>query len=125
MRNSNIYRILILIASFIFLTACQISKVDTDKAENYKTDYVGDNNKVAKIASLQEYPKGYSYDHIEIQSDQEPYSLTVYLNIEKESDSIKIDLEPIGKSIFNLIGNLKTLNFVNAKTGYEIASFNR
>ena len=39
----------------------------------YKTDYVGDSSNVINIVSSQEYPEGYSYDSIEIQSETEPY----------------------------------------------------
>ena len=36
----------------------------------YKTDYVGDSSNVINIVSSQEYPEGYSYDSIEIQSEE-------------------------------------------------------
>ena len=47
----------------------------------YKTDYVGDAPKVINIVSGQNYPDGYSYDSIEIQSETEPYELTVFLKV--------------------------------------------
>ena len=55
----------------------------------YKTDYVGDSSNVINIVSGQEYPEGYSYDSIQIQSETKPYGLTVFLKV--EPSAVKIE----------------------------------
>ncbi|MDY3781670.1 MAG: DUF4825 domain-containing protein [Candidatus Faecousia sp.] len=60
--------------SILLISGCS-KKVETQKADDlsqYKTEYVGDSSNVIHIASGQDYPKGYSYDSIEIQSAAEP-----------------------------------------------------
>ena len=99
----------------------------TTDLSQYKTDYVGDNSKVVHIVSNQIYPEGYSYDHIEIQSEKRPYGLTVYLNSNNGNltDEEKDILESASEEAFNLIGNVQTINYSNAETSEMIATFNR
>ena len=85
----------------------------------------GDNNNVIKIASLQDYPTGYTYDHIEIRSDEEPYELIIYLKVTEMPDSDYLDLEENSNSIFDLIANLGKITFVNEETQKEIVSYNK
>lgn len=93
--------------------------------EQYKTDYVGDNSKVSQLAALQDYPEGYTYDHIEIQSDKEPYQLVVFLKVEKASDKVAEELQSNSQSLFDLIGNLEQVAFVDTTSQEEIAHFTR
>ena len=93
--------------------------------EQYRTDYVGDNSSVANIAGLTEYPEGYAYDHIAIQSDEEPYGLTVYLKAEEGTAAEAVDFEGCAETAFGLIGNLSLIDYVNADTDETIASFER
>lgn len=71
-----------------------------DSLEQYRTEYIGDNNNVIKIASLQDYPTGYTYDHIEIRSDEgHNYELIIYLKVTEMPDSDYLDLEQNSNSI--------------------------
>ncbi len=116
---------LLTILTTIFLSACQPAKNEMDSLEQYRTEYIGDNNNVIKIASLQDYPTGYTYDHIEIRSDEEPYELIIYLNVTEMPDSDYLDLEENSNSIFDLIANLGKITFVNEETQKEIVSYNK
>ena len=116
---------LVTILTTIFLSACQPAKNEMDSLEQYRTEYIGDNNNVIKIASLQDYPTGYTYDHIEIRSDEEPYELIIYLNVTEMPDSDYLDLEQNSNSIFDLIANLGKITFVNEETQKEIVSYNK
>ena len=96
--------------ALIYFAGCnrtEISELQEDDAlTQYHTEYVGDSTKVIQITSKQSYPPGYSYDHIAIESKEEPYGLTVYLTVE-------------------LIGNLESIKYIDARTAEEIASFTR
>ena len=116
---------LVTILTTIFLSACQPAKNEMDSLEQYRTEYIGDNNNVIKIASLQDYPTGYTYDHIEIRSDEEPYELIIYLNVTEMPDSDYLELEQNSNSIFDLIANLGKITFVNEETQKEIVSYNK
>ncbi|HFH9924662.1 DUF4825 domain-containing protein [Streptococcus parasuis] len=116
---------LLTILTTIFLSACQPAKNEMDSLEQYRTEYIGDNNNVIKIASLQDYPTGYTYDHIEIRSDEEPYELIIYLKVTEMPDSDYLDLEENSNSIFDLIANLGKITFVNEETQKEIVSYNK
>lgn len=84
-------------------------------------------NLIVHIVSNQIYPEGYSYDHIEIQSEKRPYGLTVYLNSNNGNltDEEKDILESASEEVFKLIGNVQTINYSNAETSEMIAAFNR
>ena len=116
---------LLTILTAIFLSACQPAKNEMDSLEQYRTEYIGDNNNVIKIASLQDYPTGYTYDHIEIRSDEEPYELIIYLKVTEMPESDYLDLEENSNSIFDLIANLGKITFVNEETQKEIVSYNK
>ena len=92
--------------------------------EQYKTEFVGDNSKVAHIAQLTEYPDGYAYDHIAIQSEEEPYGLTVYLKRGADA-SPDASFDACAETAFSLIGNLSELEYADAQTEEVIASFTR
>ncbi|HFU4496198.1 TPA: DUF4825 domain-containing protein [Streptococcus suis] len=116
---------LLTILTTIFLSACQPAKNEMNSLEQYRTEYIGDNNNVIKIASLQDYPTGYTYDHIEIRSDEEPYELIIYLKVTEMPESDYLDLEENSNSIFDLIANLGKITFVNEETQKEIVSYNK
>ena len=80
----------------------------------YKTDYVGDSSNVINIVSGQEYPEGYSYDSIEIQSETEPYGLTVFLKDESSAVKLEDELQVNADMTFDLIGNLGTIDYKTA-----------
>lgn len=91
----------------------------------YKTDYVGDASNVVSIASGQDYPDGYSYDSIEIQSETEPYGLTVFLKVEPSAPKLDDELQVNADITFDLIGNLGTLDYKVADSKEMIASYER
>lgn len=69
----------------------------------YKTDYVGDAPNVINIVSSQDYPDGYSYDSIEIQSETEPYGLTVFLKVEPSASKLEDELQINADMTFDFI----------------------
>ena len=91
----------------------------------YKTDYVGDSSNVINIVSGQEYPAGYSYDSIEIQSETEPYGLTVFLKDEPSAVKLEDELQANADMTFNLIGNLGTIDYKTADSKEIITSYER
>ena len=91
----------------------------------YKTDYVEDSSNVINIVSGQEYPEGYSYDSIEIQSETEPYGLTVFLKDESSAVKLEDELQVNADMTFDLIGNLGTIDYKTADSKEIIASYER
>ena len=91
----------------------------------YKTDYVGDSANIINIVSGQDYPEGYSYDSIEIQSETEPYGLTVFLKAEPSASLIEDELQVNAEMIFDLIGNLEIIDYKIADSKESIASYER
>ncbi|MFR5150354.1 MAG: DUF4825 domain-containing protein [Ruminococcus sp.] len=91
----------------------------------YKTEYVGDAPNVVNIVSQQDYPEGYSYDNIEIQSETEPYGLTVFLKKEPSASKIEDELQVNAYMTFDLIGNLGILEYREADSKELIAAYER
>ena len=118
---------ILIVLSIMSISACK-SKEEMHEGSNlsqYKTDYVGDNSKVINIVSGQEYPEGYSYDSIEIQSETEPYGLTVFLNVEPSASKLEDELQVNADMTFDLIGNLGKLDYKIADSKELIASYKR
>ena len=113
--------------SAILLSACGRKEelYEIPDLSQYKTDYVGDSSNVINIVSSQEYPEGYSYDSIEIQSETEPYGLSVFLKDEPSASRIEDELQVNADMTFNLIGNLGTLDYRIADSKEIIASYER
>ena len=113
--------------ALIYFAGCnrtEISELQEDDAlTQYHTEYVGDSTKVIQITSKQSYPPGYSYDHIAIESKEEPYGLTVYLTVEGADEDSKKKLN--ANVTFELIGNLESIKYIDVATADEIASFTR
>ena len=106
----KILAIIPIVMLIISLSACGRKETlyEIPDLSQYKTDYVGDSSNVINIVSGQEYPAGYSYDSIEIQSETEPYGLQVNADM-----------------TFDLIGNLGTLDYKTADSKEIIASYER
>ena len=113
--------------SIMLISACGKKEklYEIPDLSQYKTDYVGDSSNVINIVSSQEYPEGYSYDSIEIQSETEPYGLTVFLKDEPSASRIADELQVNADMTFNLIGNLGTLEYRIADSKEIIASYER
>lgn len=115
------------VVSILLISGCS-KKGETQKADElsqYKTEYVGDNSNVIHIVSGQDYPKGYTYDSIEIQSEVEPYGLTVYLKVDSSEPALQDELQTNADITFSLIGNLGTLDYKTADSKEKIASYVR
>ena len=119
----------IILVTLIYVTGCNHTEPSElekdDKLSQYHTEYVGDSTKVIQITSKQSYPPGYSYDHIAIESKEEPYGLTVYLTVEGADDDSKKKLKENANVTFELIGNLESIKYIDARTAEEISSFTR
>lgn len=115
--------------ALIYFAGCNRTEIselqEDDTLTQYHTEYVGDSTKVIQITSKQTYPTGYSYHYIEIQSKEAPYGLTVYLTVEGADDDSKKNLKENADVTFELIGNLKMIKYIDARTAEEIASFTR
>ncbi len=89
----------------------------------YRTEYIGDATRVDQIAQLLPYPKDYRYSSIRLQTDTEPYELTVFVtgkdHVQRE------DFEGCAAAAFDLIGNMGVISFGRAGTDDMIASFTR
>ena len=123
----KVISIILFTVSAILISACG-RKEDLYEIPNlsqYKTDYVGDSSNVLNIVSGQEYPKGYSYDSIQIQSETEPYELTVFLKAEPSAAKLEDELQANADMTFDLIGNLETLDYKIADSKEIIASYER
>ena len=113
--------------SIMLISACGKKEklYEIPDLSQYKTDYVGDSSNVINIVSGQEYPEGYSYDSIQIQSETKPYGLTVFLKVEPSAVKIEDELQVNADMTFDLIGNLETLDYNIADSEEIIASYER
>ena len=119
--------IILVVLSITSFSACgrKEEMYEVPDLSQYKTDYVGDASNVISIVSGQDYPEGYSYDSIEIQSETEPYGLTVFLKVEPSTSKLEDELQVNADMTFNLIGNLGTLDYKIADSKEIIASYER
>lgn len=120
--------ILLVIVAILSISACGTGNeelYEVPDLSQYKTDYVGDTSKVVSIISGQDYPEGYSYDSIEIQSETEPYGLIVFLKVEPSASKLDDELQINADMTFDLIGNLGTLDYKVADSKEMIASYER
>ena len=119
--------IMLVAVSIMLISACGKKEklYEIPDLSQYKTDYVGDSSNVINIVSGQEYPEGYSYDSIQIQSETKPYGLTVFLKVEPSAVKIEDELQINADMTFDLIGNLETLDYKIADSKEIIASYER
>ena len=119
---------IIFAVTIISISACGMKNEELHEVpdlSSYKTDYVGDAPNVIGIVSGQEYPEGYTYDSIEIQSETEPYGLTVFLKVKPSAPTLADELQTNADMTFNLIGNLGTLDYKASESKETIASYER
>ena len=125
--DKNFERLQLVSISIMLISACGKKEklYEIPDLSQYKTDYVGDSSNVINIVSGQEYPEGYSYDSIEIQSETEPYGLTVFLKDEPSAAKLEDELQVNADMTFDLIGNLGTIDYKTADSKEIIASYER
>ena len=125
--KKKVLAIMLVAVSIMLISACGKKEklYEIPDLSQYKTDYVGDSSNVINIVSSQEYPEGYSYDSIEIQSETEPYGLTVFLKDESSAVKLEDELQVNADMTFDLIGNLGTLDYKIADSKEIIASYER
>ena len=125
--KKKVLAIMLVTMSIMLISACGKKEklYEIPDLSQYKTDYVGDSSKVINIVSGQEYPEGYSYDSIEIQSETEPYGLTVFLKDEPPAVKLEDQLQVNADMTFDLIGNLGTIDYKTADSKEIIASYER
>ena len=125
--KKKVLAIMLVAVSIMLISACGKKEklYEIPDLSQYKTDYVGDSSNVINIVSGQEYPAGYSYDSIEIQSETEPYGLTVFLKDEPSAVKLEDELQVNADMTFDLIGNLGTIDYKTADSKEIIASYER
>lgn len=125
--KKKVLAIMLVAMSIMLISACGKKEklYEIPDLSQYKTDYVGDSSNVINIVSGQEYPAGYSYDSIEIQSETEPYGLTVFLKDEPFATKLEDELQVNADMTFDLIGNLGTIDYKTADSKEIIASYER
>ena len=125
--KKKVLAIMLVAMSIMLISACGKKEklYEIPDLSQYKTDYVGDSSNVINIVSSQEYPEGYSYDSIEIQSETEPYGLTVFLKDELSAVKLEDELQVNADMTFDLIGNLGTIDYKTADSKEIIASYER
>lgn len=122
----------ILVAIFVvsvgIMSGCESYKeklYEVPDLTEYKTEYVGDAPNVMNIVEHQNYPNGYQYESIEIQSEKEPYELTVFLKADMAASKIEDELQVNADMTFELIGNLGILSYKDSDSQEIIASYER
>ena len=125
--KKKVLAIMLIAMSIMLISPCGKKEklYEIPDLSQYKTDYVGDSSNVINIVSGQEYPEGYSYDSIQIQSETKPYGLTVFLKVEPSAVKIEDELQVNADMTFDLIGNLETLDYKIADSKEIIASYER
>lgn len=93
-----------------------------DQAWKYRTPYIGNASKVSNMSGGLPYPAPFKYDHIQLQTDKEPYGLTVYLAVDEQAAANKLtsaeqltlaapELQRNAMLLFGLIGNAGEIVF--------------
>lgn len=93
-----------------FLTTSQSPTTQhSQPPEELSNLYVGDAPRVSALAQTLPYPKAYSYHSIALQTAQQPYGMTVYL---QQTQASRDNLQACAKTAFDRISNLGTLTFL-------------
>lgn len=84
---------------------------------NYRTEYVGNNSAIGNISSQLQYPKDFDYNGISLQTENQPYGLTIMLQERDNIEEVVADensdlLNKINACImFSLVQNLDEVTF--------------
>jgi hypothetical protein len=84
---------------------------------NNRTEYVGNASKVTGVISLLTFPDNVAYDHIELQTSEKPYGITIYLKTGegKLEEAMVSDYKLYQKNsliLFSLIGNADSITYL-------------
>ena len=101
----------------------RISSAEAIDRAQYYTPYIGDAPKVSAIAQILPYPAGYTYSSIVLQTDTQPYGLTVYLK--GKGTELEKYFENCAVEAFDLIGNLDIVSFCKEGDETPMATFAR
>lgn len=89
-------------------------KYDVELLLKYKTDYVGDNVKVVHLIDSLPLPYKYSHGEVSLQTEKEPYGVTVNYKIEAQGSAKEEIISAYRKNalvMFALIKNVDVINF--------------
>lgn len=101
----------------------RISSAEAIDRAQYYTPFIGDAPKVSAIAQILPYPAGYTYSSIALQTDTQPYGLTVYLK--GKGTELEKYFENCAVEAFDLIGNLDIVSFCKEGSETPMATFAR
>jgi len=102
-----------------------------------RTAYIGNGGKVSSLSGGLDYPAPFKYDHIELQTNNEPYRLTVFVAIDeaaadKQMTSAELlalaapDFNKNALLLFGLIGNVDEVAFqLNGEPDISSALYTR
>ena len=103
--------VIILIGVILSLDFKEVEPVDSYKElYEFKNQYIGNATKSVAIASRLEYQKGLKYDHLKLDTGNEPYGLIIYLNRSEEIKKYNLDKQVL--TLHSLIENLDYVKFV-------------
>lgn len=106
----------VLLMVSIGLLANPIKQSTTD-IRSYRTEYVGNNSAVGNIVSQLQFPEAFAYKSIALQTDEQPYGLTVILRQQSEETMATLDanssmlFEMNACILFSLVENLDQIAF--------------
>jgi len=75
---------------------------NTEQLFEQRTPYVGNNSSVANIIYLLDFPSDAAYDHIELETNTEPYGIEVNLNVTPEAKAAYEKSEPDNIALFRV-----------------------
>lgn len=110
------------ILCLLIVTGCASNK--DQQLYDYKTKYVGEAWKVSHIVRGFQYPNNVNISGIEIQSEKEPYGITVLLNTNNTTITDH-DLFKQAVGTFALIDNLGTLSYYDNSIDTVVAVFTK
>lgn len=114
----------ILVVSILVCAAaavCFLTNPRQDAPRLGSAIYIGDAPKVVEVVQNLPYPEGCAYSSIQLQTAEEPYELTVFVNGEGGLE----DFVYCAKDAFHKIENLGILTFRSADTEETMASYIR
>ena len=100
---------------------------ENEVINSIKTAYVGDPSAIGKVEGALPYPPDWTIESTSLQTEKEPYGMTIYFNQPPNSSGIEpIILPDCVQFAFRSIANLQTITFINNKGDQKIIrSFDR